>query len=156
MPELTTEFATIDAILGGDANYERALDLQLQHILDQRELANGYRYKRGAECAECGSREDLTCDHVQPLSCAGWHAPDNCQTLCRSCNSSKRNRVPFNPEAVDHFLFCFFMCSMGVRHWSGHPEKFEKAVLRWRHWRVANGIESAWFGEPEKKWWDAA
>jgi 5-methylcytosine-specific restriction endonuclease McrA len=28
-------------------------------------------------------------DHIIPLSRGGWHAPDNCQTLCRQCNQDK-------------------------------------------------------------------
>lgn len=45
-------------------------------------------------CAQCGSRNDLTVDHIIPLS--DLH-PDlryeisNLQVLCRSCNSSKGN-----------------------------------------------------------------
>ncbi|MFW6184033.1 MAG: HNH endonuclease [Chloroflexota bacterium] len=40
-------------------------------------------------CLACGSTEDLTADHVVPLSCGGSNSIDNIQPLCRSCNSSK-------------------------------------------------------------------
>lgn len=33
-------------------------------------------------------------DHVIPLSRGGWHAPDNCQTLCRQCNADKGALLP--------------------------------------------------------------
>lgn len=40
-------------------------------------------------CAVCGSTEDLTADHVIP---GGAHDGPR-QTLCRRCNSSKRDRA---------------------------------------------------------------
>lgn len=33
-------------------------------------------------------------DHVVPLARGGWHAHDNCQTLCRQCNISKGAMMP--------------------------------------------------------------
>ena len=44
-------------------------------------------------CVECGSRYDLSLDHVHPWSLGGSDNPDNLQTLCRPCNSSKGARV---------------------------------------------------------------
>jgi 5-methylcytosine-specific restriction endonuclease McrA len=41
------------------------------------------------KCASCGSEENLTMDHVVPLSWGGGHNPENIQVLCGSCNSSK-------------------------------------------------------------------
>ena len=46
----------------------------------------------GGICVTCGSRVDLTADHVLPLDNGGTNAPSNLQVLCRSCNSSKGNR----------------------------------------------------------------
>lgn len=40
-------------------------------------------------CAECGTTEDLTVDHVLPLARGGRSELSNVQTLCRSCNGIK-------------------------------------------------------------------
>ena len=51
-------------------------------------------FKRdGYRCCKCGSEEDLTIDHIYPESRGGELTPDNVETLCRSCNSSKNDRV---------------------------------------------------------------
>jgi 5-methylcytosine-specific restriction endonuclease McrA len=44
-------------------------------------------------CLKCGSAEDLTHDHVVPLSLGGDHTIENSQVLCRSCNASKATKV---------------------------------------------------------------
>lgn len=43
-------------------------------------------------CVVCGATEDLTIDHIVPLSKGGLNIIDNVQPLCRRCNSSKGNR----------------------------------------------------------------
>lgn len=47
----------------------------------------------GNKCRRCGTSEDLTLDHIHPWSIGGPDTPDNLQALCRSCNSSKGDRV---------------------------------------------------------------
>jgi len=39
------------------------------------------------KCALCGSKENLTCDHIKPVYYFGKSNTDNLRTLCRSCNS---------------------------------------------------------------------
>lgn len=43
-------------------------------------------------CQICGCRRYLTIDHIKPFSQGGELTFDNCQTLCRSCNSRKGAR----------------------------------------------------------------
>jgi 5-methylcytosine-specific restriction endonuclease McrA len=45
--------------------------------------------RRSPFCARCGSRQDLTVDHIVPLSRGGLSELSNMQTLCRSCNGIK-------------------------------------------------------------------
>lgn len=40
-------------------------------------------------CANCGSEDNLTIDHIVPLSMGGTNTSDNIQPLCKSCNSKK-------------------------------------------------------------------
>jgi 5-methylcytosine-specific restriction endonuclease McrA len=44
-------------------------------------------------CVSCGKNKDQTIDHIIPIDLGGSHGIGNLQTLCLSCNSSKRNRV---------------------------------------------------------------
>jgi hypothetical protein len=44
-------------------------------------------------CQYCGSEDDLTCDHVIPLIRGGGNDDDNLTTACRSCNSSKGDKL---------------------------------------------------------------
>lgn len=47
----------------------------------------------GHACQSCGSTADLTLDHVYPWSLGGPDTVENLQTLCRPCNSRKRDQV---------------------------------------------------------------
>lgn len=47
----------------------------------------------GYRCLACGSSENLTIDHVVPISKGGEDTERNVQPLCGSCNSSKGVRV---------------------------------------------------------------
>jgi 5-methylcytosine-specific restriction endonuclease McrA len=40
-------------------------------------------------CATCGSKDDLTVDHIMPISKGGTHERTNLQCLCRKCNEDK-------------------------------------------------------------------
>ena len=41
------------------------------------------------QCVSCGTTENLTIDHIQPLSQGGSGFPNNIQALCHSCNARK-------------------------------------------------------------------
>lgn len=43
-------------------------------------------------CEFCGAREDLTYDHVVPISQGGRTVLSNLRVLCRRCNSRRGNR----------------------------------------------------------------
>lgn len=40
-------------------------------------------------CRDCGTRKNLTIDHIYPESRGGELTMENAQTLCKSCNSKK-------------------------------------------------------------------
>jgi hypothetical protein len=44
-------------------------------------------------CVRCGAREDLTIDHIVPVSKGGTDWIVNLQVMCRSCNSKKGVKV---------------------------------------------------------------
>jgi len=47
-------------------------------------------FKRdGSACLKCGTDENLSVDHIEPLAKGGDNSPSNLQTLCKRCNSSK-------------------------------------------------------------------
>ena len=45
-----------------------------------------------SQCWHCGKTEDLAVDHITPLNSGGGNWLDNLQILCKTCNSSKRDR----------------------------------------------------------------
>jgi 5-methylcytosine-specific restriction endonuclease McrA len=52
-------------------------------------------YKRdGHKCVYCGSKKDLTLDHVTPKSKGGKNTWKNLVTCCGSCNVKKGDRRP--------------------------------------------------------------
>lgn len=56
--------------------------------------------KYGERCLKCGSKDDLTIDHVTPIVLGGKSELENLQILCRSCNSSKsgRSSADYRPQ----------------------------------------------------------
>ena len=45
------------------------------------------------QCQSCGSRDRLEIDHIKSLAAGGSNDISNLQTLCRSCNARKRDRL---------------------------------------------------------------
>jgi 5-methylcytosine-specific restriction endonuclease McrA len=64
-------------------------------------------------CAYCGSKEELTVDHVVPSSKGGKTTWENCVACCQDCNYKKGNKSveeakmflkfkPYHPGLVDY------------------------------------------------------
>jgi 5-methylcytosine-specific restriction endonuclease McrA len=64
-------------------------------------------------CVYCGSKENLTVDHVIPRSRGGKTIWDNVVTACHSCNNKKDNKMPeevgfkmkIQPKQPNHLIF---------------------------------------------------
>lgn len=67
----------------------------------------------GMKCQYCGSKTDLTIDHVIPKSRGGADKWDNLVAACRKCNNKKGNSTPSEagmtlqskPRKPNHLLF---------------------------------------------------
>jgi 5-methylcytosine-specific restriction endonuclease McrA len=44
-------------------------------------------------CSFCGTKENITLDHIIPISRGGSHGVGNLQPLCLYCNSSKKDKT---------------------------------------------------------------
>lgn len=65
---------------------------QERNALPQRAVYHNPRYRALTPlgpCGMCGAWDDLTWDHIVPISRGGTNDWKNLQCLCRSCNSSK-------------------------------------------------------------------
>lgn len=59
----------------------------------KRDYRQAIFHRDGYECAECGATEQLTVDHIIPISKGGTETLENLRTLCKSCNSKKGDRL---------------------------------------------------------------
>ena len=63
---------------------------QTRHQYDVPENIRQETFGRdGNRCLRCGTTENLSLDHIIPLSKGGDNSINNLQTLCKRCNSSK-------------------------------------------------------------------
>lgn len=53
----------------------------------------------GYACRICGYMQDLTIDHIQPLSKNGSNDKSNLWTLCRKCNGKKKDKI-IQPDPI--------------------------------------------------------
>lgn len=58
----------------------------------------------GNRCVGCGTKDDLTIDHILAVKRGGANDIVNLQTLCRSCNSRKGARPWVNPVLAQNHL----------------------------------------------------
>jgi 5-methylcytosine-specific restriction endonuclease McrA len=80
----------------------------------------------GHRCLYCGSREDLTLDHVLPRSRGGKTSWQNLATACKRCNSKKGDftpeeanmRLPYQPFKPSFVVFLKEFAGKNNDHWT--------------------------------------
>jgi hypothetical protein len=73
------------------------------------ELVGEFQYSEWVEicarydnrCLACGTTDDITIDHIVPLSLGGPNTIDNVQPLCRRCNGVKQQKRTNYRAAID-------------------------------------------------------
>lgn len=72
--------------------YNKTVEFE-QYKKPKKEIPDSLRWavweRDNFTCQKCGSRRNLSIDHVYPESKGGELTMENCQTLCKSCNSRK-------------------------------------------------------------------
>jgi 5-methylcytosine-specific restriction endonuclease McrA len=83
-------------------------------------------FKRdGGRCLYCGSREDLTLDHVMPRSRGGKTSWTNLVTACKKCNAKKGDYtpeeanmpLPYAPFRPSYVVFLRDFSGIGDESW---------------------------------------
>lgn len=67
----------------------------------------------GYECLRCWVKDNLTIDHIIPLSKGGTNRMGNMQTLCMGCNSDKGNNI-VDYRWVEHIPKSWFNLSIPI------------------------------------------
>ena len=86
-------------------------------------------YKRDShECVYCGSKKDLTLDHVLPKSRGGGNEWTNLVTSCFKCNLKKGNKTPDEAKMMmKHRPFAPTLINENVRMqkiWNDYQKSF--------------------------------
>lgn len=87
-----------DNIVWRNKNPEKVKELE--HRRRARQKQNGEFYIRpqflkrlyNSPCVACGSKKNITQDHIIPIARGGTHGEGNLQPLCKKCNSSKKDK----------------------------------------------------------------
>ena len=86
----------LDRVGGGDAPEQPAPRPKRRSVSTSKALAV---FARDAYmCQHCGTRDQLTVDHIKPVARGGGNELENLRTLCRPCNSSKGDRAEPSPS----------------------------------------------------------
>ena len=88
-----------DDIITTSGNFVRPLVIRLVNYVRYRARNLGVNRKRlfkrdRHQCGYCGSKNNLTIDHIIPKSRGGLNTWDNLVTSCFRCNSIKDNKTP--------------------------------------------------------------
>jgi hypothetical protein len=67
-------------------------------------------FEKGRVCVYCGGKENITIDHIIPISRAGFDqrivnlldSSDNCVCACKHCNSQKSDKDIFEWYSIEH------------------------------------------------------
>jgi len=89
----------VDFIRTETINYEKPLIIRLlkyiSHKMKNLRVNRQRLYKRdNHECAYCGSKKELTIDHIIPKSRGGKNSWNNLITCCLPCNLKKGHKTP--------------------------------------------------------------
>lgn len=86
--------------------------------------------KYDCRCALCGQKikfEDMTLDHIVPLSMGGADSMENLQVACLACNHLKSNSLP--EDFIDR-LTAVFMYQMDQKYKSAFSWKMMRVLLK--------------------------
>ena len=97
-PDYTSEECyTLSKIIGRQGeNYQKIRRLESQEprfiaqkFIGKKNIREWLFNRDKHKCLKCGSKDNLTIDHIVPIHRDGQNKLSNLQSLCRSCNSSK-------------------------------------------------------------------
>ena len=91
-------------------------------------------------CQYCGSRKDLTIDHVVPRWAGGPHTWDNLVACCRRCNLKKGDKTPAQaqmklarkpkrPHFIPYLSLPLYLKAQGREDWRMYLPFFEEFSL---------------------------
>ena len=63
-----------------------------QKFISKKKIREFIFKRDGYKCLKCGSLTKLSIDHIMPISLGGDNTISNLQTLCTSCNSTKKDK----------------------------------------------------------------